>query len=83
MSTKVDTYRVYGDRSNWRLVEPAAGRLPLGVSGDHVVAGQRPALPIVRLANVDTCRVYGDRPDWRSVEPAAGRLPQGVPGDYV
>ncbi|EPK4170240.1 hypothetical protein QEG52_002994, partial [Stenotrophomonas maltophilia] len=76
MSTKVDTYRVYGDRSDWRLVEPAAGRLPQGVSGDHVVAGQRPALPTVGLANVDAYRAYGDRSDWRLVEPAAGRPPQ-------
>jgi len=57
----VDAYGVYGDRSDWRLGEPAAGRLPLGVPGDHVVAGQRPALPIVRLAKVDAYRVYGDR----------------------
>ncbi|MBA0291396.1 hypothetical protein D7Y39_16435 [Stenotrophomonas maltophilia] len=57
----VDAYRAYGDRPDWRLVEPAAGRLPQGVSGDHVVAGQRPALPTVRLANVDTYRVHGDR----------------------
>ncbi|TGT59036.1 hypothetical protein EN813_029995 [Mesorhizobium sp. M00.F.Ca.ET.170.01.1.1] len=57
----VDTCRVHGDRPDWRLVEPAAGRLPLGVPGDHVVAGQRPALPIVRLAKVDAYRVYGDR----------------------
>ncbi|TGS98026.1 hypothetical protein EN820_37555 [bacterium M00.F.Ca.ET.177.01.1.1] len=56
----VDTYRVYGDRSDWRSVEPAAGRLPQGVPGDHVVAGQRPALPTLRLANVDTYRGYGD-----------------------
>ncbi|HFJ9616909.1 TPA: hypothetical protein ACG4NT_004574, partial [Stenotrophomonas maltophilia] len=70
MSTKVDTYRVYGDRPDWRLVEPAAGRLPLGVPGDYVVAGQRPAFPIVGLANVDAYRAYGDRPDWRLVEPA-------------
>ncbi|HDS1366117.1 TPA: hypothetical protein QEK44_004417, partial [Stenotrophomonas maltophilia] len=57
----VDTCRVYGDRPDWRSVEPAAGRLPQGVPGDYVVAGQRPALPTVRLANVDTYRVHGDR----------------------
>ncbi|MBA0399361.1 hypothetical protein D7U83_05725 [Stenotrophomonas maltophilia] len=59
----VDTCRVHGDRPDCRSVEPAAGRLPQGVPGDHVVAGQRPALPIVGLANVDTYRVHGDRSD--------------------
>ncbi|QGL78045.1 hypothetical protein FEO95_21335 [Stenotrophomonas maltophilia] len=61
MSTKVDTCRVHGDRSDWRLVEPAAGRLPQDVPGDHVVAGQRPALPAVGLAKVDTYRVHDGR----------------------
>ncbi|MBH1528817.1 hypothetical protein I5T99_07145 [Stenotrophomonas maltophilia] len=61
MSTKVDTYRVHGDRSDYRLVEPAAGRLLQGVPDDHVVAGQRPALPTVRLAEVDTYQVHDHR----------------------
>ncbi|WP_164114943.1 hypothetical protein [Stenotrophomonas maltophilia] len=61
MSTKVDTYRVHGDRLGCRLVEPAAGRLSQGVPDDRVVAGQRPALPTVRLAEVDTYRVHDHR----------------------